>query len=131
MIVDLENKYNQQPRVTIGRENFFLQGFPIGILDMLKDNAFKEKDLTDLAGNMVSVPVFLAILMSAVASLSWVETEQLPSINDNDAATGKSVADGLMHGGPDGSDVVPKDSFGQKRRPGGQLSRVYGKIQKK
>ena len=77
--------------------------------------------------------------MSAVASLSWVETEQLPSINDNDAATVESVAattnvkclDGLMHGGPDGSDVVPKDSFGQQRRPGGQLSRVYGKIQKK
>ena len=76
--------------------------------------------------------------MSAVASLSCFETEQVPSINDNDAATVESVAattnvkclDGLMHDGPAGPDVVPKDSLGQKRRPGGQLSRVYGKIQK-
>ena len=36
---------------------------------------FKEKDLTDLAGNMVSTPLFLAMAQCTMASVSWRPTD--------------------------------------------------------
>ena len=60
------------PRLQLGREAFLMHGFPVAMpcLQKLVD-ATAESVMTDLAGNMVSLPVMLAILMSAIAVLSW------------------------------------------------------------
>ena len=119
------------PRLTIGREYIFLQGFPIDILSELKKGTFKENHLTDLAGNMVSVPVFLVMLMSSVASLSWlpgnIDGDPMDDEDETDCTAGPPKTDaGLLHGGPTGLAVAE----GTRRRLGGQLNRVYGKVRK-
>jgi site-specific DNA-cytosine methylase len=60
------------PRIQLGREAFLMHGFPVAMpcLQQLVD-ATPENVMTDLAGNMVSLPVILAMLMSAIAALSW------------------------------------------------------------
>ena len=60
----------RQHRLTLGREALWLQGFPISIIDDMSPD-FKDGLLNDLAGNMVSVPVCIACLMSTMASVSW------------------------------------------------------------
>ena len=67
---------DESPRLLLGREALWLHGFPIfeESIKPLLDNE-SEAFLTDLAGNMVSTPVLLALLMSTISSLSWREEE--------------------------------------------------------
>ena len=60
----------EHPRLLLGREAMLFQGFPINMMDSVLDQ-FSSHLLTDLAGNMVSCPVMLALAMAAVASVSW------------------------------------------------------------
>ena len=129
-----EKDKRREPRIVLGRENLALQGFPIDIIDKMK-GSFTETLITDLAGNMVSTTVFLAILMSAMASLSWIPPEantatdgradddddgidgqpmtdadfwevEVPHEGDKPAdMTDCGLEDGLLHGGPTGPAV--------------------------
>jgi len=60
------------PRLLIGRESLLSQGFPI---DKVKDlvNRTDEQFMSQLAGNMMSLPVVLALSMAFFASVSWRE----------------------------------------------------------
>jgi hypothetical protein len=63
---------DETPRLLLGREALWLQGFPIlekSVAPVLEDES--ESFLTDLAGNMVSTPVLLALLLSTMSALSW------------------------------------------------------------
>ena len=98
MIIDGE----REPRLVLGRESLFLQGFPIDFVDRIVDRngqPFSECLLNDLAGNMVSVPVFLAMLASAIGSVSWLEKEDGEE-DDDETEKGRSRDEG---GAPDGS----------------------------
>ena len=68
----------QPHRIVIGREAMHFQGFPVGIIDDLAaqaEDSISDNLLSELAGNMVSVPVFLAGFAAAMASLPWDEEE--------------------------------------------------------
>ena len=133
-----------EPRLILGRENLLLQGFPIDIIENMPGN-FKETNFTELAGNMVSTPVFLAMFMTAMASVSWVpqdealgdacsvgescvsedaEDKEEAKEEDDLFATvfgGIGAAekrDGLLEGPP------------SLKRKGGLLHRVYSKVPK-
>ena len=59
-------------RLLLGRENLVLQGFPSAdpsLSELIEGTP--ETAMTDLAGNMVSTPVMLAIAMAAISSVSW------------------------------------------------------------
>ena len=49
------------PHLTIGREHLRLQGFPIDVLDSIEGD-FTEHLYSELAGNIVSTPVFLSLI---------------------------------------------------------------------
>ena len=75
--------------------------------------------------------------MSAVASLSWVpgvspgdiDGDLLSDEDETDYIAGRHKDNsGLLHGGPSGLAVA--EETGIKRRLGGQLNRVYGKVRK-
>ncbi len=69
MWIDIERS---QPRVMLGREALLLQGFPLcRVAPLLDAGGFSERFLQDLAGNMVSLPVLLAILTGACAAVDW------------------------------------------------------------
>ena len=88
----------------LGRESLALQGFPIGVLDVMQALVRREEDkLTerlfgDLAGNMVSTPVMLAVVMATMTVLDWrppvevleeaVAAAAHEEIEDEPAATG-------------------------------------------
>ena len=65
------------PRVVLGRENLAMQGFPISIIKAMP-NEHTEATMADLAGNMVSLPVLMGVMMSAFAALSWVPKPSTP-----------------------------------------------------
>ena len=60
----------REPRIVLGRESLFLHGFPMDIIDEF-EGTFKENLMMDIAGNMVSPPVMLAITLAIMASVSW------------------------------------------------------------
>ena len=63
---------DETPRLLLGREALWSQGFPIlekSVAPVLEGE--NESFLTDLAGNMVSTPVLLALLLSTMSALSW------------------------------------------------------------
>ena len=61
----------REPRLCIGQEYLWMQGFPIEIIVDMKGE-FSDKVMTDLAGNMCTTPVLLAVLCVAIASPTWV-----------------------------------------------------------
>ena len=48
-----------------------MQGFPIDLMHSMSNAEFTSGNLTELAGNMVSVPVTLALVTSLFASVPW------------------------------------------------------------
>ena len=63
-------KPGQEPRLLLGEECMMLQGFPVKqVSDLVAKTP--QKLLQDIAGNMVSNPVLLLLLMSAVSCLDW------------------------------------------------------------
>ena len=85
----------QPPRLVLGRESFWLQGFPIDELeaDCFKqvkahgERVFTESMYQDLAGNMVSTPVMLAAVIATIVAVSWIDDEP------PDAITGQAHGD--------------------------------------
>ena len=70
MIFDHMNQ-QRTPRIVLGRESLWLRGFPLDVIDDMKGDFLKEPLFTDLAGNMVSTPIFLAMAQSIMAAVSW------------------------------------------------------------
>ena len=54
----------------LGEAAMVLQGFPVAKVSDLVDRT-PNHVMADLAGNMVAVPVLLALLMAAVACVHW------------------------------------------------------------
>ena len=144
----------REPRLVLGREYLWLQGFPIDEICKMQGN-FKESFLTDLAGNMVSTTIFLGIVQSAMAALSWLpgtveaneekaEPQQVAAgdfvdevFNDlcdqiPDGETGATTAadddDGLLQGPTTG--LADDGAKGGMECRGGLLKQVFGKVQK-
>ena len=139
-----------------------LQGFPIAVIDdmagTLTASDLKEGFLTDLAGNMVSVPVMLAIAMSTFASVSWApapvegedqeeedqeeedqeeEDQEEEDPSDNKALLSVSASDDVrtdasideaLMSGPPGL-AVGTDETGNKRKQG-LLQHRFAKVPK-
>ena len=63
-------KDGEEPRLLLGEESMLLQGFPIAAVSDLVQKT-PNSVMADLAGNMVAVPVLLALLMSSVACVHW------------------------------------------------------------
>ena len=57
-------------RLLLGEETMILQGFPIANLPALVRETPNHL-LNDLAGNAVSMPVLLALVMSTVSAVDW------------------------------------------------------------
>ena len=70
-------KEKEMPRLLLGQEALLLQGFPVSVVSDLVE-ATSNAALADLAGNMVSVPVLLVLLMASVASVEWIDSEVAP-----------------------------------------------------
>ncbi len=81
------------PRLLLGREALLLQGFPLCRVAHLLDSAtFSERFLQDLAGNMFSLPVLLAILMGACAAVDWADPSNLIHVEGPAATAGELAA---------------------------------------
>ena len=61
---------HEEPRLLLGEEAMVLQGFPIAKVSDLVERTSNHV-MADLAGNMVAVPVLLALMMAAVACAQW------------------------------------------------------------
>ena len=68
---------HEEPRLLLGEEAMVLQGFPIAKVSDLV-NTTTNHLMADIAGNMVALPVLLALMMSAVACVSWREDQNAP-----------------------------------------------------
>ena len=64
--------FNQvaRPRLLLGYEAMVFQGFPMALMSSAIRSS-KECLLKDLAGNMVSLPVMLAVTMATISSMPW------------------------------------------------------------
>ena len=69
--------HDEPPRLLLGEEAMVLQGFPIAKVSDLV-NTTTNHVMADIAGNMVALPVLLALMMSAVACVSWREGPNAP-----------------------------------------------------
>ena len=67
----------EKPRLLLGEEAMVLQGFPIAKVSDLVDRTSNHV-MADLAGNMVAVPVLLALMMAAVACVRLMAVTQYP-----------------------------------------------------
>lgn len=66
----IESPFVATPRLLLGRESLCLQGFPVGLRPGLLTE-FPEALMADLAGNAMSLPIVLALCMSAIAAMPW------------------------------------------------------------
>ena len=99
---------DRTPRLQLGREAMLLQGFPLPKLDSPLASV-KENLWHDLAGNMVSLPCCLNILMSIVAALDWRQTPTVSSCAEElEAATEASDLIVQMLAGADEEHTVKK-----------------------
>ena len=86
-------------RLLLGREALVLQGFPSQDATLSKlIGSFSEVQMADLAGNMVSTPVMLAIAMAAISAVSWkdVSMSALPRTTAEDCSSAVSLLRSLM-----------------------------------
>ena len=67
------------PRLQLGREAMLLQGFPLPQNLGKPLESVSESLWHDLAGNMVSLPCWLNMLMSIVAAVDWRKTPAVSS----------------------------------------------------
>ena len=63
----------ESPRLLLGREASWLSGCPILQKNSRHLELRERVFFTDLAGNMISTPVLLALLLSTISALSWRE----------------------------------------------------------
>ena len=84
----------QPPRTLLGEESMILQGFPVAKIPALV-NAHHQHFLMDLAGNAVSLPVLLALMMSTISAVSWRHTTLNDVSHDSDIAVALAAFDVL------------------------------------
>ena len=101
-------------RLLLGREALVLQGFPSGkqsLSELIEKTP--EALMADLAGNMVSTPVMLAMAMAAISSVSWraLPREQAPTATADACAAAWNVFKTLTSGSP------PASSSGGSQSP--------------
>ena len=58
------------PRLLLGEEAMILHGYPIAAVSDLVARSSNNM-MSDLAGNMASPPVILALMMASVAAVEW------------------------------------------------------------
>ena len=100
---------DQPFRLLLGREALVLQGFPSQdpTLSELIDS-FPESQMADLAGNMVSTTVFLAMAMAAISAVSWKASPmKFGSSTDADCAHAVSLLRRIMPQVPSLTPVAP------------------------
>ena len=100
----------EQPfRLLLGREALVLQGFPSQdptLSELIR--AFTENQMADLAGNMVSTTVFLAMAMAAISAVSWKASPmRLGSSTDADCARAVTLLRRIMPQVPSLTPVAP------------------------
>ena len=119
------------PRQVLGREALALQGFPINRLDepevreFIQEMEHKEIASTDrlfgdIAGSMVATPVMLAIVMSTLMAVSWVEPPKIVAEVAEQPAP--NMPQNLPQSLPQNFPFQPEDPPLQKH--GGVLSRI-------
>ena len=83
----------EAPRLLLGEEALLLHGIPVAAVSDLVAKT-PNRVMLDIAGNMVSSPTLLVLMMSAVACVDWSYSagagERLPPL------AGEGV-DGAMH----------------------------------
>ena len=87
-------------RLLLGREALVLQGFPSQD-ETLSElfGSFSELQMADLAGNMVSTPVMLAMAMTAISAASWRDVlpmSALPRTTSDECASAVNLLRRIM-----------------------------------
>ena len=103
------SKEAEKPRLLLGEEAMVLQGFPIAAVSDLVERTSNHV-MADLAGNMVAVPVLLALLMSAVACVHWREEQNTPEDEPSDLEAALAAFNTLVR-----NDSIPGEAPAQKR----------------
>ena len=80
-----------QGRLLLGRESLLYQGFPTAKIPAVI-NGTSESLMQDLAGNMMGLPVVLAILQSLFASVTWVNRTASAAPASSEDDTNSAVA---------------------------------------
>ena len=87
-------------RLLLGREALVLQGFPSQDATLSElIGSFSENQMADLAGDMVSTPVMLAMAMAAISAVSWrdvLSMSALPRTTFDDCASAVSLLRRVM-----------------------------------
>ena len=78
-------KDDEAPRLLLGEEMMLLHGFPVAAVSGLV-NKTANQVLADLAGNMVSTPIILILLMSSVACVEWSDVDRVPRLVEETTA---------------------------------------------
>ena len=74
----------KRARMMLGREYPCIQGFPIDLIEKMDSRPrtsrparfFSERTMADLPGDGLSIPISLALIMSAMATLPWQMQEK-------------------------------------------------------
>ena len=74
----------REARPMIGRESMMFQGWPVSKVPPA--TFMTDRNMQDLAGNGVSLPVLLALVMSACMSLTWVVDKAAEEPKDEEGA---------------------------------------------
>ena len=84
-------------RLLLGREPLAMQGFPTAKVEDILDEA-GDMLMQDLSGNMMSLTIVLAIVMSLFTSLSWADScaTVAPPANDADVDMALGLFDSLF-----------------------------------
>ena len=70
------------PRLMLGREGLLFQGWPSSLI--VDDDVASDRLLGDLAGNAVSLPVLLALVLSTFHAVPWrIARTDMPSPSTN------------------------------------------------
>ena len=99
----------EKPRLLLGEEAMVLQGFPIAKVSDLVERTSNHV-MADLAGNMVAVPVLLALMMAAVACVHWREEQNTPEDEPSDLEAAWFAFNTLVR-----NDSTPGEAPAQKK----------------
>ena len=86
---------NAAPRLLLGEESLLFNGFPIA--RMPEEPTWTQSLMTDLSGNMVSLPVLLALIQSTLTAVPWQAVADAPEVaDDNDVEAALSFFDATV-----------------------------------
>ena len=84
-----------EPRLMLGEESLLLNGFPFAL--MPEEPKWTQSFLTDLSGNMVSLPVLLALIQSTLTAVPWQAIADAPEVaDDSDVEAALSFFDSVV-----------------------------------